>query len=191
MEVQKNLQKKQSGLTYPIRKSHTCEFESHWVPLSYGLVPHLSKKKLSKFPFTDLKPTINKFIHNQWKKSWDDQLYKLNDLQDTVVEWQASYRRNRKEVILSKLYIGHTHITPSKREDTPICSMCKIPLTIKHDLLNCDSFRQTCPKYYQTSNIKVLFKNTKSEDILSFLKNTNLFTKIWPNQTFHWNLMLL
>ena len=25
-------------------------FESHWVPLSYGLVPHLSKK-LSKFPF--------------------------------------------------------------------------------------------------------------------------------------------
>ena len=25
------------------------EFESHWVPLSYGLVPHLSKK-LSKFP---------------------------------------------------------------------------------------------------------------------------------------------
>ena len=26
-------------------------FESHWVPLSYGLVPHLSKK-LSKFPLT-------------------------------------------------------------------------------------------------------------------------------------------
>ena len=25
------------------------EFESHWVPISYGLVPHLSKK-LSKFP---------------------------------------------------------------------------------------------------------------------------------------------
>ena len=25
------------------------EFESHWVPLSYGLVPHLSKK-LSKLP---------------------------------------------------------------------------------------------------------------------------------------------
>ena len=25
------------------------KFESHWVPLSYGLVPHLSKK-LSKFP---------------------------------------------------------------------------------------------------------------------------------------------
>ena len=32
---------------------YTSEFESHWVPLSYGLVPHLSKK-LSKFPLHHL-----------------------------------------------------------------------------------------------------------------------------------------
>ena len=31
------------------KQTYTSEFESHWVPLSYGLVPHLSKK-LSKFP---------------------------------------------------------------------------------------------------------------------------------------------
>ena len=30
-------------------QTYTSEFESHWVPLSYGLVPHLSKK-LSKLP---------------------------------------------------------------------------------------------------------------------------------------------
>ncbi len=30
-------------------QTYMSEFESHWVPLSYGLVPHLSKK-LSKFP---------------------------------------------------------------------------------------------------------------------------------------------
>ena len=30
-------------------QTYTSEFESHWVPFSYGLVPHLSKK-LSKFP---------------------------------------------------------------------------------------------------------------------------------------------
>ena len=30
-------------------QTYTSEFESHLVPLSYGLVPHLSKK-LSKFP---------------------------------------------------------------------------------------------------------------------------------------------
>ena len=30
-------------------QTYTSEFESHWVPHSYGLVPHLSKK-LSKLP---------------------------------------------------------------------------------------------------------------------------------------------
>ena len=34
------------------KQTYTSEFESHWVPLSYCLVPHLSKK-LSKFPFTN------------------------------------------------------------------------------------------------------------------------------------------
>ena len=45
--------------------------------------------------------------------------------------------------------------------------MCKVPLIVKHFLLNCDSFRQTHPKYYQTSNLKDLFKNTKSEDSIT------------------------
>ena len=33
-------------------QTYTSEFESHWVPLSYGLVPHLSKK-LCKLPRTN------------------------------------------------------------------------------------------------------------------------------------------
>ena len=39
-----------TGFVYTqLMVKYTSEFESHWVPLSYGLVPHLSKK-LSKFP---------------------------------------------------------------------------------------------------------------------------------------------
>ena len=34
-----------SKITHPHNCVYTSEFESHWVPLSYGLVPHLSKKK--------------------------------------------------------------------------------------------------------------------------------------------------
>ena len=32
--------------------------------------------------------------------------------------------------------------------------------------------------YYQTNNLKDLFKNSKPEEILSFLKEINLFIKI-------------
>ena len=30
-------------------QTYTSEFESHWAPLSYGLVPHLSKKSLVNY----------------------------------------------------------------------------------------------------------------------------------------------
>ena len=118
----------------------------------------------------------------KWQKSWDDQTQnKLHHIQDTIGEWPAGYRRNRKEVIISKLRIGHTHITYShllKGEDSSVCSTCKVPLTVKYILINCDRFSQICPKHYQTNNLKNLFKNSKPEEILSFLKEINLFIKI-------------
>ena len=111
----------------------------------------------------------------------DDQTQnKLQHIQDTIGEWSAGYRRNRK-VIISRLCIGHTHITHShllKGEDPPVCPTCKVPLTVKHILINCDRFRHICPKHYQTSNLKDLFKKSKPKEILSFLKEINLFIKI-------------
>ena len=128
----------------------------------------------------------NKFVLKKWQKSWDDQTQnKLHHIQDTIGEWRAGYRRNRKEeVIISRLRIGHTHITHShllKGEDSPVCLTCKVPLTVKHILINCVRFIQIYPKHYQTNNLKNLFKNSKPEEILSFLKEINLFLKISSN----------
>ena len=76
-----------------------------------------------KIPYTDLKLLINKFILKKWQKSWDDQKQrKLHHIQDTIGEWPAGYWRNRREVIISRLRIGHTHITHAhllKVEDSP------------------------------------------------------------------------
>ena len=165
-----------------------------WIPSHLGIqgnerADRAVKKALqtrisnTKIPYTDLKPLINKFIIKKWQKSWDDQIQnKLHHIQDTIGEWPARYRRNRKEeVIISRLCIGHTHITHShllKGEDSPVCLTCKVPLTVKHILINCDRFRRIRPKHYQTNNLKNLFKNSKPEEILSFLKEINLFIKI-------------
>ena len=55
----------------------------------------------AKIPYTDLKPNINKFLRDKWQKSWDDQIHKLYYVKNTIVEWLAGYRRDRKEVIRS------------------------------------------------------------------------------------------
>ena len=134
----------------------------------------------TKIPYTDLKPLNNKFTIKKWQKSWDDQIQnKLHHIQDTIGEWPAGYRRNRKEeVIISRLHIDHTHSHLLKGEDSPVCPTCKVPLTVKHILINCDRFRRIHPKHYQINNLKNLFKNSKPEEILSFLKEINLFIKI-------------
>ena len=106
---------------------------------------------------------------------------KHHHIQDTIGKRSADYRRNRKEVIIFRLRIGHAHITYShllKGEDSPVCLTCKEPLRVKHILINCDRFSQIRPKHYQTNNLKNLFKNSKPEEILSFLKEINLFIKI-------------
>ena len=54
--------------------------------------------------------------------------------------------------------------------------MCKVPLTIKQILLDHDSFKQICWKYYQSSNLGG-FKNSKPEGIISFLKKTTFSPK--------------
>ena len=42
------------------KQTYTSEFESHWVPLSYGLVLHLSKK-LCKLPHLWIKFNAESF----------------------------------------------------------------------------------------------------------------------------------
>ena len=160
-----------------------------WIPSHIGIQGNeradravYTRISNTKIPYTNLKPLINKFILKKWQKSWNDQTQnKLHHIQDTIGEWPAGYRRNRKEVIISRLRIGHTHITHShllKWEDSPVCSIYKVLLPVKHILINCDRFRQIRPKHYQTNNLKNLFKNSKPEEILSFLKEINLFIKI-------------
>ena len=164
-----------------------------WIPSHIGIqgnerADKATKKSLQahisnpKILYTNLKPFINKFIFKKWQKSWNDQTQnKLHHIQDTIGEWPVGYRRNRKEVIIPRLCIGHTHITHShllKGEDSPVCLTCKVSLTVKHILINCDRLRQICPKHYQTNNLKDVFKNSKPEEILSFLKEINLFIKI-------------
>ena len=103
--------------------------------------------------------------------------------------WPAGYRRNRKEgMILSRFHIGHTHITHSylqKRDGTQIWSTRKVPLTVKHILINYDRFRQTHPKNFQRSHLKDLLKVPNQKDILIFWKETKLFIEILPNTIKH------
>ena len=75
-------------------------------------------------PYTDLKPTISKFLHTKWQQRWDNNIHnKLFQIQPTLGEWRRAFRKSRREqVVISWLRIGHTRLLHSfmlKHEPQP------------------------------------------------------------------------
>ena len=97
----------------------------------------------SRIPYTDLKPTINKFLHTKWQQQWSNNINnKLFQIHPTLGEWRLALRKSRREqVVISRLRIGHTRLTHSfilKQEPQP-----QTTCTVKHILIECRAFAVT------------------------------------------------
>ena len=139
----------------------------------------LSPKVIS-IPYTDLKPTISKFLHKKWPQ-WDMNIhYKLFQIQPSLGEWRPAFRTSRREqVVISRLRIGYTRLTHAstlKQEPQPQCLMCQTTCTVKHILIECRAFAVIRKRFFKVTS---LTENVKIDDVLSFLRETGLYEKIW------------
>ena len=135
----------------------------------------------SRIAYTDLKPTINKFLHTKWQRQWSNNIHnKLFQIQLTLGEWRTTSRKSRrKQVVISPLRIGHTRLTRSfilKQEPQPQCSTCQTTCTVKHILIECRAFAVIRKRFFKVNSLTDLFGNVKVDDILSFLRETELIT---------------
>ena len=142
----------------------------------------------SRISFTDLKPTINKFLHTKWQQQWSNNIHnKLFQIQPTLGEWRSPSRKSRrKQVVISRLRIGYTRLTHSfilKQEPQPQCLTCQTTCTVKHILIECRTFAVIRKRFFKVNNLTDLFENVKIDDILSFLRETELYQKIWQLKT--------
>ena len=97
-----------------------------WIPSHIGIqgnemVDKQAKSSLSleptsfKIPFSNFKPSINKYILEEWQTSWNNSIgNKLLDIKPTIGEYQSVVRNiRREEVVLARLRLGHTRVTHS------------------------------------------------------------------------------
>ena len=95
-----------------------------WIPsyiciLGNEMVDQQAKTSLSlepnsfKIPFSNFKPSINKYILDQWQKSWNNTIgNKLLEIKPTIGEHQSVVGNIRKEeIVLARLCLGHTSHT--------------------------------------------------------------------------------
>ena len=105
----------------------------------------------------------------------------------TLGEWRPASRKSRREqVVISRLRIGHTRLTHSfilKQEPRPQCLTCQTTCTVKHILIECRSFAVIRKRFFKVNNLTDLFENVKIDDILSFLRETDLYQKICQLKT--------
>ena len=111
----------------------------------------------STIPYTDLKPTINKFLHTKWQQQWSNNIHnKLFQIQPTLGEWRPASRRSRREqVVISRLRIDHTRLTHSfilKQEPQPQCSTGQTTWKVKHILIECRSFAFIRKRLFKVNN---------------------------------------
>ena len=151
-----------------------------WIPSHIGIqgnemVDKQAKTSLSleptsfKIPFSNFKPSINKYILEEWLASWNISIgNKLLDIKTTIGEHQSVVPNIRKEeVILARLRLGNTRVTHSyllQSEEQPQCVGCDAPFTVRHFLLECGDFAQVRNNCFHVDNFN--FKPSINKYIL-------------------------
>ena len=132
-----------------------------------------------KLPCTYFKPFINRYILSKWQLSWDRATFnKLHEIKPVLGKNTIYRSLRREEVVLTRLRIGHTRLTHSyllKRDDQPFCISCNEPFSVKHFLIDCIEFSHVRRQFFQTNDLRYLFENVPTDNILLFLKHINLF----------------
>ena len=135
-----------------------------------------------KISFSNFKPSINKYIFEEWQTSWNNSIgNKLLDTKPTIGEYQSVVRNIRKEVVLARLRLRNTRVTHLyllQGEEQPQFVGCDAPFTVRHFLLECGDFAQVKNNCFHVDNMKELFQDIHIDSIMTFLRRINLFNKI-------------
>ena len=103
---------------------------------------------------------------------------KLLQIEPSLQEWRPVFRKSwLEQVIISRLHIGHTRLTQSFMVKKVF--ECQIPCIVKSVLMKCRTFTLVRMRFFKGNSLSDLLENIKMEDVLSFLRETGLYQKIW------------
>ena len=164
-----------------------------WIPSHVGIrgnerADAAAKTALSlpesdiKVPHTDLRQKANAHFIAKWQTRWNTIAFnKLQTVKPQIGETELkNIVKRREEGVLHRARMGHTHLTHSyllRGEDAPECIPCQCLLTVEHILIHCVDVSLTRIKYYSVTSVKQLFDTVDPRNIVSFLKEIQLYEK--------------
>ena len=85
-------------------------------------------------PVSDMKSIIRKHVKKKWQERWSslDSNRKYKSIRNSINRWSSSYQRDRRtEIVITRLRIGHTHVTHKfllEGSSAPVCAHCNTTL---------------------------------------------------------------
>ncbi|XP_042577199.1 uncharacterized protein LOC109095263 [Cyprinus carpio] len=183
-----------------------------WIPAHMGVVGNEVVDSLAKQAIkftevdinialskTEIKSIIAKEIRKKWQNEWDsgNKCRHLYNIQGTVGLERRNIGNRRKDVLISRMRIGHCLLNQSMfkigKHQTGYCDKCssEIMETVEHVLLKCEAYARERVKLFQALrememevfSIQALLGNCPKqfkiyEELFNFLKNTHLINRI-------------
>ena len=127
-------------------------------------------------PYKDMYSSIDKEVKARALREWNNiNNNKLRHIKSCITPWSTSLHRNRCwEVILARLWLGHTRLTHGYLMENgrpPTCSVCNTTITVEHILISCARYK---------TKREVVFKdhyiNSSELTIKSILLESNIFS---------------
>ena len=151
---------------------------------------HLRAKRLPVI-YSDLKHSIKSCLYNKWLVEWSRYNTRLNGIKPVILDWKSAYRDNRREEkVLSRLRTGCCRFLYQHHFDLVVpqeyCDFCRVPMTIKHLLINCINFsypRRGITSYLRKNRLPLTEHVLLGDDfphtiLFKFLKDVDFFNKI-------------
>ena len=171
-----------------------------WVPSHVGVVGNeladVAAKTAARLchisgmgvPLSDFRSFIKFYRRDLWQDHWSNlsNNFKLKSIRPSVLPWSHCRVDRRSSIVLTRLRIGHSYLThkylmaSGEERRVPLCSTCRVELTIKHVLVQCP-FYELKRRDNILSNmtlLEILGENAPVERIVKFLKDVNIFYDI-------------
>jgi hypothetical protein len=103
----------------------------------------------------------------------------LNPSLDVLPSLYLSNRHD--QIVLLQCRIGHTKITHSylnTNDNAPFSVACNENFNVKHFLLEYLNFSQARFRFYRVNSLKELFNTIPSKNIIDYLKEINLYSRL-------------
>ena len=136
-----------------------------------------------KIPFTDKFSQVKRHVNHCWQEHWNSESnQKLHTIMPIVGEFNVSSLSRKEQVIIHRIRIGHTRLTHSYhmegRPNAPICSFCKVELTVSHFMLFCNRFSAVRGRFFNVRDMHELFHTVSLRKILLYIKEIGLFNAL-------------